>query len=175
MTHSTDPFETMLRLFAQTRRTMMDDSQSRWTDDSLGRRLGDDSRRRMDDSPGLRANRPATDARRSGHRRHGIDTNLHVDETDDGYAVMVDLPGFERDDLVVRFEDGVLSIQGETTVAAETSDGARRHSRRVAERVAVPEPVVDDDITATYHNGVLEITLPRAGDAADDSHRIDIE
>lgn len=156
MTHSNDPFETMLRLFAQTQRTMMDDS--------LGRRLDDESGRRED--------RPAT--RRGGHHRHGIDTNLHVDETDDGYAVMVDLPGFERDDLVVRFEDGALSIQGESTVAEETGDGARRHSRRVAERVTVPDPVADDDITATYHNGVLEITLPRADDA-DDSHRIDIE
>lgn len=167
MTHSNDPFETMLRLFAQTRRTMMDDSPGRWTDDSLGRR--------MDDGSGRHDDRPGTDTLRSGHSRHGIDTNLHVDETDDGYAVMVDLPGFERDDLAVRFEDGVLSIHGESTVAEETSDGARRHSRRVAERVAVPEPVVDEDITATYHNGVLEIALPRMDDATDDSRQIDIE
>jgi HSP20 family protein len=166
MTHSNDPFETMLRLFTQTRRTMLDDSPSHLIDTS--------SRRRMDDGSERRADRPATDTARRHHHRHGIDTNLHVDETDDGYAVMVDLPGFERDDLVVRFEDGVLTIQGESTVAEETSDGARRHSRRVAERVTVPEPVVDEDVTATYHNGVLEITLPRADDA-DDSHRIDIE
>lgn len=166
MTHSNDPFEAMLRLFAQTRRTMMDDK--------TGRRTSDSSRHRLNDSPGRRADRP-TDTVRSGHGRHGIDTNLHVDETDDGYAVMVDLPGFERDDLVVRFEDGVLSIQGETTVAEETDNGARRHSRRVAERVAVPDPVADDDITATYHNGVLEVTLPRADDADDDSNRIEIE
>jgi len=166
MTHSNDPFETMLRLFAKTRRTMLDDSPSHLMDTS--------SRRRMDDGSERRADRPASDTPRSHHHRHGIDTNLHVDETDDGYAVMVDLPGFERDDLVVRFEDGVLTIQGESTVAEETGDGARRHSRRVAERVTVPEPVVDEDITATYHNGVLEITLPRADDA-DDSHRIDIE
>jgi HSP20 family protein len=33
---------------------------------------------------------------------------------------------------------------------------------------------MDDDITATYHNGVLEITLPRADDASD-SNRIEIE
>ena len=158
MPHSNDPFETMLRLLAQTQQTLIDDNPSRWTDDS----------------PERRTDRPATAIRRGSHHRHGIDTNLHVDETDDGYAVMVDLPGFERDDLVVRFEDGVLSIQGESTVAEETSDGARRHSRRVAERVTVPEPVVDDDIAATYHNGVLEITLPRA-DATDDSRRIEIE
>jgi len=158
MPHSNDPFETMLRLLAQTQQTMIDDSPSRWTDDS----------------PERRTDRPATATRRGSHYRYGIDTNLHVDETDDGSAVMADLPGFERDDLVVRFEDGVLSIQGESTVAEETSDGARRHSRRVAERVTVPEPVVDDDIAATYHNGVLEITLPRA-DATDDSRRIEIE
>jgi len=169
MTHSNDPFEAMLRLFAQTRRTMMDDGMTGET----GRRASDSSSHQLNDSPGRRADRP-TDTVRRGHGRHGIDTNLHVDETDDGYAVMVDLPGFERDDLVVRFEDGVLSIQGETAVAEATSNGTRRHSRRVAERVAVPDPVVDDDITATYHNGVLEITLPRADDA-DDSHRIEIE
>jgi len=167
MTHSNDPFETMLRLFAQTRRTMMDDSLGRWTDNS--------SRRRMDDGSEHRADRPATDAHRDRHHSHGIDTNLHVDETDDGYAVMVDLPGFERDELIVRFEDGVLTIQGETAVTENTDSGARRHSRRVAERITVPEPVVDDEITATYHNGVLEITLPRADDADDDSNRIDIE
>ncbi|GCF14016.1 hypothetical protein Harman_19510 [Haloarcula mannanilytica] len=169
MTHSNDPFETMLRLFAQTRRTMMDDRIA----GEPGRRTSDSSRHQLNDSPGRRADRP-TDTVRSGHGRHGIDTNLHVDETDDEYAVMVDLPGFERDDLVVRFEDGVLTIQGETAVTEDTDGGARRHSRRVAERVAVPDPVVDDDITATYHNGVLEITLPRADDA-DDSHRIEIE
>ena len=158
MPRSNDSFETMLRLLAQTHQTMIDDSPSRWTDDS----------------PERRTDRPAAATRRGSHHRHGIDTNPHVDETDDGYAVMADLPGFERDDLVVRFEDGVLSIQGESTVAEETSDGARRHSRRVAERVTVPDPVVDDDIAAIYHNGVLEITLPRA-DAADDSRRIEIE
>ncbi|MFY4812660.1 Hsp20/alpha crystallin family protein [Haloarcula sp. AONF1] len=165
MTPSNDPFETMLRLFAQTQREMMDDSSGRWMETSG---------RRMFDAPENRADWSAASTRSDDHRRYGIDTNLHVDETDDGYAVMVDLPGFERDDLAVRFEDSVLSIQGETTVATETSDGARRHSRRVAERVAVPQPVVDDDITATYHNGVLEITLPRADDA-DESNRIDIE
>ncbi|RLM47834.1 Hsp20/alpha crystallin family protein [Haloarcula sp. Atlit-47R] len=165
MTHKDDPFETMLRLFAQTQREMMDDSFGRWT--------GADSGRRTDNSPEYRTDRPVS-THSDDHRRHGIDTNLHVDETDDGYAVMVDLPGFERDDLSVRFDDGVLTIQGESTVAEETSAGARRHSRRVAERVAVPQPVSDDAITATYHNGVLEITLPRAADA-DDSNRIEIE
>ncbi|NLV05268.1 Hsp20 family protein [Haloarcula rubripromontorii] len=165
MTHKNDPFETMLRLFAQTQREMLDDSLGRWT--------GTDSGRRTDDSPEYRTDRPVS-MHSDDHRRHGIDTNLHVDETDDGYVVMVDLPGFERDDLAVRFEDGVLNIHGETTVAAETSDGTRRHSRRVAERVTVPQPVVEDEITATYHNGVLEIALPRAADA-DDSNRIEIE
>lgn len=165
MTHSNDPFETMLRLFAQTRRTMLDDSPNHLMDTS--------SRRRMDDGSERRADRPATDTARR-HHRYGMDTNLHVDETDDGYAVMVDLPGFERDDLVVRFEDGALTIQGETAVTEDTDGGTRRHSRRVAERVTVPEPVVEADITATYHNGVLEIMLPRADDA-NDSRRIDID
>ncbi|GAA3872381.1 hypothetical protein GCM10022627_25160 [Haloarcula argentinensis] len=87
--HSNDLFNTMLRLFTQTQQEMMDDS--------LGRRMDDDSRHLIDASPGYRADQPAAGTHSGGHRRNGIYTTLHIDETDDGYAVMVGLPGFGRD------------------------------------------------------------------------------
>lgn len=170
MTRSNDPFEAMVRLFAQMHGPM----RSPGAMDRDGPR---DDRMRRD----AHANRDgaARDTGRTSPRpaqstaQQGIDTNLHTEETDDGYVVMVDLPGFDRDDLVLRYEDDVLSIRGETDVTTATDAGTRRHSRRVAERVAVPGPVADADITATYRNGVLEVTLPHADDT--DSNRIDIE
>jgi HSP20 family protein len=102
-------------------------------------------------------------------------THFHVDETDDGYVVMADLPGFERADLAVRFDDGILTVQGETS-ATETADGAARSLRRqVSERVRLPDPVRTEDVAASYHNGVLEISLPTEFELADDDHVIDIE
>jgi HSP20 family protein len=112
----------------------------------------------------------------TGVRRGGtIDTNVNVEETDDGYVVLADLPGFEKEDLSIRFEDGVLTIHGETDVAEESDHMTARRSRRVFERMALPETVQEDEITASYQNGVLEIVLPTEEAPEDDSHRIDIE
>jgi HSP20 family protein len=105
----------------------------------------------------------------------GFDANVDVTETEDGYVVVADLPGFETDDLSVRFEDGVLTIRGETEIGEENGAVARHRSRRVFERLSVPEAVVEDDISAAYHNGVLEVTLPVEEANDDDAHVIDIE
>ncbi len=96
----------------------------------------------MADSPGYRADRPAASTRSVDHRQHGIDTNLHVDETDDGYAVIVDLPGFERDDLAVRFEDGVLVPRRIDCRCGNERWRSPTH-RRVTD-VHLPEPYTDE-------------------------------
>ena len=104
----------------------------------------------------------------------GIDTNVTVEQTDEGYAVMADLPGFEKSDIDVAFDDGVLTIDGETAVTTEHGPMSHRRRRTVHERLSIPGPIVVADITASYHNGVLEIVLPSEAHA-DDGHHIDIE
>ncbi len=88
-------------------------------------------------------------------------------DTDEGYALVVDMPGFERDDIDVTVMDGVLTIDAriEHTAMDESADDVRTlhsatRSRRTHERMRLPEGVVVDDISATYRNGVLEILLP---------------
>ncbi|MFC7315299.1 Hsp20/alpha crystallin family protein [Halomarina halobia] len=96
--------------------------------------------------------------------------NVSIETDDDGYVVHADLPGFERDELELTFDDGVLTLSGDHEVADETS--ARR--RNVFEQVTIPGDVLAEEVTASYRNGVLEVRLPTA-DAGDDAHRIDIE
>ncbi|MFC7132990.1 MULTISPECIES: Hsp20/alpha crystallin family protein [Salinibaculum] len=145
MAFRNDPFEQMNRLFEQMRWSMLDETPA----------FGSTSRPRTED--------------------WRTDTNLSVEPTDDGYVVMADLPGFEKDDLTISFEDGSLTVRGESDVSEETSHGTRRHSRHVHERVHIDGDVVTDDITATYHNGVLEVVVPTEEEPADDTHVIDIE
>lgn len=157
MTTRHDPFENMYRFFEQARRSMWDDA-----------RTGGDAGSAL----------PARRSAGGWNDDHGwptVDTNVDVEETDEGFVVMADLPGFEKDDLSIRFDDGVLAIHGESEVSEERDTVASRRSRRVDERLAFPASVLEDEISASYHNGVLEITLPVAADDADDSHRIDIE
>jgi|AntRauTorcE11898_2_1112593.scaffolds.fasta_scaffold20889_2 HSP20 family protein len=104
----------------------------------------------------------------------GIDTNVSVEQTDEGYVVMADLPGFEKEDIELQFDDGVLTIEGEVAVDETAGPATHRRRQTVHERLSIPGPVLVDDITASYHNGVLEVTLPTEEDAAD-VHRIDID
>lgn len=111
---------------------------------------------------------------RDDSRGSGI--NPTIEQTDDGYVVMADLPGFEKEDLSLRFEDDVLTIRGETSMTEDRDHAWSRRSRQVHEQVALPTSVVDEEITANYHNGVLEVHLPTEETSdEDDEYTIEIE
>lgn len=98
------------------------------------------------------------------------DAALSLEESDDGYLVVADLPGFEREEIDLSFDDGVLSIRG----THEVTDDQEYRQRTVAESVHIPGDVVVDDVSATYRNGVLEVNLP-VDEESDEEYRIDVE
>jgi HSP20 family protein len=100
------------------------------------------------------------------------DGHVDIETAEDGYVVFADVPGFEKDDIDLRFEDGLLTIEA----TREYDDEHTSRSRRVFERVRVPGEVLEDEITASYRNGVLEVHLPIPEAVEDDdSTSIDIE
>ncbi len=101
--------------------------------------------------------------------------NASIESDDEGYLVYADVPGFEREELSLRFDDGVLTIDAAHEEGDESETGVRRRSRHVHERLSVPGDVLGEEISATYRNGVLEVRLPTAGDEEESGHSIDIE
>jgi HSP20 family protein len=89
-------------------------------------------------------------------------------EEDDEFVLTVELPGFERDEMGLAWDDGVLNV------SAERADdrGQRRTYHR---RFRFPKTVVDEEITARYRNGILEVRLPVEPEAAATGRTIDIE
>ena len=84
-------------------------------------------------------------------------------------VVKIDLPEVKREDIKVTFENDVLTIEGQRTLA-EPADGERHH--RVERRhgafrrsFTVPTPVDAARVAATYQDGVLTVTLPRREEA----------
>jgi len=73
--------------------------------------------------------------------------------------VTVELPGVSRETLEVTAEDQRLSVH------AIAANGRVFHSE-----IALYHPVEPDAVTATYRNGVLDVTLPRRR-----GHRVRIE
>lgn len=112
--------------------------------------------------------------------------NVAVDltETDDAYEVAADLPGFDTEDIDVTVDDGVLRLTAthEASEDAEEADGEdesvtvhrqERSRRSLVRDVRLPGPVDETNAEATYTNGVLSVTLPKAG--AESGTRIDVE
>jgi len=83
----------------------------------------------------------------------GWDAGISIEEFDGGFVVLADVPGFDREELSVHLHDDVLRLAGNH----EVGDGVSYRSRRVSERVSLPATPDPEQVTATYHNGVLEI------------------
>lgn len=101
--------------------------------------------------------------------RNGVDyTSLPVDiqQTEGAFIVEASVPGFNPGEVEVTFEDGVLTITGKHTTS-ETAKNAtylrrERRATSVFRQVGLPAEVRADDIIASFENGVLRITVPRA-------------
>jgi HSP20 family protein len=160
-----DPFEEMDRMFEQLRTRM-------WTPNALGR----------------------SDF---GVPAFGGGITMDLKKHGKEYVFVADLPGFETEEIDLRFEGDALVLVAESSLRDETtSDETARdemmgdemmgsemtgdestgeqmageetttetdeiavcreftRSRRVSERVTIPEPIAEDEISATYRNGV---------------------
>ena len=93
-----------------------------------------------------------------------IKTDIH--ETDNEYLVEAELPGIPKENIQVTYEDGVLTISGQqqTDTVDEDKKGKLIRSERSltsVRRQYLLENVKEDEIKASYSDGVLKVTLPK--------------
>lgn len=81
-------------------------------------------------------------------------------------VVRLEVPGMEKQDMVIEVRGDALLVSGEKRFAQESTEGRWRvmqcaygSFQRV---VPLPEPVLADQARATYGNGVLRVELPKA-------------
>lgn len=90
---------------------------------------------------------------------------VDIKEEGDRFVILADLPGVDPEHVEVLMDKGILSIKGErSSEVAEQSERFSRIERRYGSfhrRFALPDTADADGITATGHNGVLEITIPK--------------
>ena len=95
--------------------------------------------------------------------------SLDVVERADAYVISAELPGVDPATVDVSFENNTLTLSGtkQPSVVAQEKDELRvytaeRLSGSFERAVRLPEYVEGDKIEATYSNGVLTITVPKA-------------
>ena len=87
-------------------------------------------------------------------------------ETEEAYLIHVDVPGVTKDDININYHDGVLSISGERTNEAREEGTnfmrVERFAGRFYRSFSLPKAISTDAIEATYTDGVLNVTVPKA-------------
>jgi HSP20 family protein len=98
----------------------------------------------------------------NGSRVTGFTPLLDVRETEDEYLVMVDLPGVKSEDVTIELTDQVLTISG-SRVPVETGESqlVERPYGSFVRNLTLPKGVDSDQIKADYHDGVLELHIPK--------------
>jgi len=91
-----------------------------------------------------------------------------VVETADAIVVRLDLPGHKGDELQLRVENDVLTVEAERKAIegkGETFHRSERVFGRSARSFTLPANVDSARTSASYVDGVLEITLPKREEA----------
>ena len=78
----------------------------------------------------------------------------------------IELPGVKPEDLDIKFQDGLLTIQGERHPASDTAgEKVHRSESRYGifrRSITLPSHVQADKIEASAQDGVLQIVVPKA-------------
>ena len=99
------------------------------------------------------------------HAQHVMKTDVR--ETEDGYEVDVDLPGFKKDEINLELNNGYLTISAEKALEkdGENKKGKmlrqERYSSMMQRSFYVGDYVTEEDVKASYESGVLHVFVPK--------------
>ena len=106
-----------------------------------------------------------SDVNRTGQLFTGWSPALDLYQSGDHFIAMIELPGMRKEDIDISLHDGTLTISGERKHESTNGDKAERTERYVGtfrRSIALPTQVDANKVSATYHDGILTVTLPKA-------------
>ena len=99
------------------------------------------------------------------HAKNVMKTDVR--ELEDGYEIIMDLPGFKKDEIEIMLENGYLNVSATKGLDKDESDKAGKYIRR--ERYAgsmsrsfyLGDDITHEDIHAKFENGILKLDVPK--------------
>lgn len=91
-----------------------------------------------------------------------------VKETDESYEVDIDLPGFKKEEISAKLEDGYLTISAAKGLEKEEMDEKsgkyirrERYTGQCSRSFYVGNAVTEADIRAKFEDGILKLSVPK--------------
>jgi HSP20 family protein len=90
---------------------------------------------------------------------------VDIFETKDRMVLKAELPGFDENQIHLRFEDGILSLEGERKFEKESGEEnyhrVERSYGKFIRSFTIPTSVDGEKISASFANGILTVSLPK--------------
>jgi HSP20 family protein len=103
---------------------------------------------------------------RTGQLFTGWSPALDLYQSNDNVVAVVELPGMRKEDIELSLHDGTLTISGErkreSSSNGEKAERTERYIGRFRRSIALPTRVDASKVSATYRDGILTVTLPKA-------------
>jgi HSP20 family protein len=93
---------------------------------------------------------------------------LDLYESGDHLVAVIELPGMRKEDIDISLRDGTLTISGERKRESNNGETTQRTERYVGtfrRSITLPTRVDAGKVAATYEDGILKVTLPKAEEA----------
>ena len=88
-----------------------------------------------------------------------------IKENDNNYDIVIDLPGYEKEDIKIDIEDGYLNISAKMDESKDESNSKfvrrERYFGECSRSFYVGNDITEDDIKAKFKNGTLNIYIPK--------------
>ncbi len=103
-----------------------------------------------------------------------------IRETEHAYVLEAELPGFSKEDIHAEVRNGCLTIHAEHRSENDEKDENNKYIRRERSygsftRSFDLDGIKSDEITASYKNGVLSLTLPKAEAKPEEGKQLEIQ
>ncbi len=89
-----------------------------------------------------------------------------IKEKKDKYVIDIDLPGYEKENIKIEVEDGYLTVHATIDSNKEEKEEGKfvrkeRYMGSCSRSFYVGDDVKEEDIKATFRNGILKLEVPK--------------
>lgn len=104
---------------------------------------------------------------------------VNIRDEENSYELEMSVPGFKKDDFKITSEDGVLTISAETS--SEHKEEKKNYTRKefssssFSRSFSLPDNIEDDDVKASYKDGLLKLSLKKSFKALHNKKEISVD
>jgi HSP20 family protein len=98
----------------------------------------------------------------------GQSSPVNLYETNEGFRLQMPMPGVKAEDVEITVQQDTVNLKWETRM--ELPENATTHwngfqAGQFQQSFTLPAPINPEGVEATYHDGVLDLNLPKAAHA----------